>query len=83
MAFKHLKIGKAPSPSEVYAEMILASGDVGKGVLMEHCQKVLNGKGMPADWSTSVAMPLFEGKIDIMDYGMCRGVKLPQHGTFV
>ena len=28
-AFKHLKIGKAPGSTEVYPEMILASGDVG------------------------------------------------------
>ena len=27
--FKHIKIGKAPRPSEAYAKMILASGDVG------------------------------------------------------
>ena len=25
-AFKHFEIGKAPGPSEVYAEMIIASG---------------------------------------------------------
>ena len=35
--FKHLKIGKAPGPTEVYVEMILASGDVGIRALMEHC----------------------------------------------
>ena len=33
--FKHLKNGNAPGPSYVYAEMILASGDVGIAVLME------------------------------------------------
>ena len=30
--FKHLKIEKAPGPSEVYAEMILDSGDIGISV---------------------------------------------------
>ena len=35
--FKHLKIGKAPVPSEAYAKMILASGDVGIRVLIELC----------------------------------------------
>ena len=34
-AFKHLTIGKAPGPSGVYAEIIVASGDVGIIVLME------------------------------------------------
>ena len=33
-AFKYLKIGMSPGPSEVYAEMILASGNVGIRVLM-------------------------------------------------
>ena len=31
-AFKYLKIGMAPRSSEFYAEMILASGDVGISV---------------------------------------------------
>ena len=40
-AFKHLKIGKAPGPSDVYAKMILASVDVRFGVLMEPSQNIL------------------------------------------
>ena len=48
--FKHLKIGMAAGPSDVYAEMILASGDVGIRVLMEPCHKMLDGKGMPEDY---------------------------------
>ena len=36
-AFKYLKIGKTPGPTDVYAEMILASEDIGIRVLMEHC----------------------------------------------
>ena len=34
VAFKHLKIEMAPAPTEVYAEMILASGGVGIRVLI-------------------------------------------------
>ena len=63
-AFKYLKIGKVPGPTEkgawanrerclgqqrkvpgpteVYVEMILASGDVGIRALMEHCQRILD-----------------------------------------
>ena len=58
-AFKYLKIGKAHGPTEVYAEMILASGDVGIRVLMELCHRTLDGKGITADWSTSVTIPIF------------------------
>ena len=61
-AFKYLNIGKAPGTTEVYVRMILASGDVGNRILIEHCQKILDGKRMPADWATSVAIPIFKGK---------------------
>ena len=33
-AFKHLKVEKAPGPSEDYVEMIQARGDVGIRILM-------------------------------------------------
>ena len=76
-ASKYLKIGKAPGPSEVYTEIILASRVVGITVLMELCHRILDGKGMPAaDWATSVEIPIFKGKGDIMNCGMHRGVKL-------
>ena len=56
--------------------MIPASGDVGIRVLMELCHRILDGKGMPADWATSVAIPIFKGKGDIINCGKYRGVKL-------
>ena len=74
--FKHLKIGKASEPSDDYAEMILASGDVGIIVLMELCLNIIDGKLVPADWATSVAFPILKGKGD-MKCGMHRGVLLP------
>ena len=77
--FKHLKIGKAPGPSEIYAQMILARGDVGIRALMEQCQRIQDGKGMRADWATSLANPMFKGKGNIMNCGMYRGVKLLEH----
>ena len=61
-AFKHLRIEKAPGPSDVYAEMIQASGDVGIRVLMELCQRILDGNWIPADWATSVAIPILKEK---------------------
>ena len=73
--FKYLKIGKAPGPTDVYAEMILASGDVGIRVLMEHCHGILDGKGMPDDWAASVAIPILKGNGDIINCGMSRSVR--------
>ena len=59
--------------------MILASGDVGNIVLMELCQRVLDEKGLSADWATSAAIHIFKGKLDIMNCGMHRVVTLVEH----
>ena len=45
IAIKVMKPGKAAGTPEVCAE-ISASGVVGVGVMVELCQRVLNGKGM-------------------------------------
>ena len=47
VAIEALKPGKAAGPSEVCAEMISASREVGISVMMKLHQHVLNGKGMP------------------------------------
>ena len=49
-AFKHLEIGKVPGQSEINAETILAIGDIEIRVVMELCQRLQDGKGMPADY---------------------------------
>ena len=66
-AFKHLKIGRAPRPSEVYAKVILAIGNVGNIMLIVLFQRILDGKGMPADWATCVAIPIPKEKGDIIN----------------
>ena len=64
IAIKVMKIGKAAGPSEVWAEMISVSGEVGVSVMVELGQHVLNGKGMPNEWQKSALVPIFEGKGD-------------------
>ena len=63
--FKQLKIGKTPGSSEVNAETIPASGDVGIEILMEPYRRTLDGNGMLADRATSVAIPIIYGKGEI------------------
>ena len=70
-------------PTEVYAETILASGNLRIRVLMKLCQRILDGKGMSATWVTSVAISIFKGKRDIMICGMCRRVRLLEHAIKV
>ena len=57
IAVKVMKPGKAARPSEVCAE-ISASGEVGVSVMVELCQRVLDGKGMPDEWQTNVLVPI-------------------------
>ena len=61
-AMLEMQAGKAVGPSEVSTEMIAASGDVGIRVMMELCQRLLDGKGMPEEWKISVVTPIFNGK---------------------
>ena len=56
--------------------MIVASGKIGIGVMVELCQGVLDGRGIPDEWALSIVVPIFKGKGDAMS---CRGVKLLQH----
>ena len=46
---------------------------------MELCQRVLDGRGMPDEWKTSVIVPIFKGKGDVMSCGSYRRVKLLEH----
>ena len=78
-AMGEMKAGKAAGPSGVSVEMIVASGEIGISVMMELCQGVLDGRGMPNDWALSVVIPIFKGKGDAMSCGAYRGVKLLEH----
>ena len=68
-AIQSMKSRKATGPSEVSVEMIIASGEIGVKVMMELCQRVLDGRGMPDEWKTSVIVPIFKGKGDVMSCG--------------
>ena len=82
-AMNKIKLGKAAGPSEVNMDMIMANGKFGVGVLNKLRQRVLDGKGMSEEWKTSVVVPIFKGKGDVMDYGIYRGVKLLEHAIKV
>ena len=48
--------------------------------MLQLCQRVLDGKGIPDEWKTSVVVPIFQGRGDVMNCGSYRGVKLLEHG---
>ena len=77
---RKMKQGKAARLSEVATEMIASGGRIAKEVMLQPCQRVLDGKGIPNEWKTSVVVPIFKGKGDVMNCGSYRGVKLLEHG---
>ena len=78
-AIQSMKSRKATGTSEVSVEMIVASGEIRVKVMMELCQRVLDGRGMPDEWKTSVIVPIFKRKGDVMSCGSYRGMKLLEH----
>ena len=59
--------------------MILASGDIAIRILIELCQKILDGKRITEDWVTSVAIPIMNGRGVVINCGMYTGGKLIEH----
>ena len=71
--------GKAPGPSEVSLELIVASRGLGIQVMAEICWKVLDGFEMPAEWALCVVVPIFKGKGDIRTCSCYVAVKILEH----
>ena len=59
-AMNKMKLGEAAGPSEVNKDMIIASGQFGVRVIKKLCQRMLDGKGMPEEWKTSVVIPIIK-----------------------
>ena len=78
-AMQKMKSGKATGPFEESVKMIVASGEIGVIVMMELCQRVLDGGEMLDELKTSVIVPIFKGKGDVMSCGTVREVKLLEH----
>jgi len=79
-ALKKINQGKAAGLSEISTEMIMASGKIGDDMMMQRCQQVFDGNVIPDEWKTSVVVPIFNEKGDVMNCGSYRGVKLLEQG---
>ena len=78
-ALQKMKSGKATRPSEVSLEIIVTSGKIWVKVMMELCQRILNGRGMSDEWKANVIVPIFKEKGDEMSCGSSRELKLLEH----
>ena len=51
--------------------------------MVEICEKVLDGFGMPAEWALGIVVPIFKGKDDIRNCSCYRAMKLLEYGMKV
>ena len=68
-AMQKMKSRKTTGPYEGSVEMIVASGENGVKVMMELCQRVLDGREIPD--ATSVIVPIFKGKSSLLSILLC------------
>ena len=78
-----MKQRKAAGLSEVTTEMIAAGGRIAEEVMLQLCQRVLDEKGIPNEWKTSVVVPIFKRKGDVLNCGSYRRVRDLKHGMKV
>ena len=73
-AMGEMKTGKAAGLSEVSVEMIVGSREIRIGVIEELCQGVLNGRGMPDEWTECCGAD-FQGERGCNELWAYTGVK--------
>ena len=78
-AINKMKLGKAAGPSKVNKDKIMASGKFGVGVIKRLCTRILDNEDMPQEWKTSVVVPIFKGRRDLMGCEAYTEVKLLKH----
>ena len=51
-------------------------------IIKKLCQKIVDGEDMPEElWKTSIVVPIFKGKRNVINCGAYRKVKLLEHAT--
>ena len=74
-----MKLGKAPSPSDVVTEMLKASPDVWSEMIADLTNSIIHDNTMPSEWNDSIIISLYKGKVEALDRGNYRGLKLTEH----
>ena len=75
-ALKKMKKGKAPGPSGIIVEMILAAGDELLASIAHLTNRIICESTIPEDWDLSYIVNCFKGKGDALERGNFRGLKL-------
>ena len=56
---RKMKQEKVVGLFKVTTKMIVAGGRIAEEVMLQLCQQVLDGKGIPDEWKTSIVVPIF------------------------
>jgi len=82
-ALKKMKRHKAPGLSGLTAEMIQATEGIGTQWLLDLCNGIVTEGCIPEDWKSSVILPIYKWKGDVMECGSYTGIKLLEHAMRV
>ena len=77
-AISQMKAGKAPGPSGIVVEMIRAAGDMGASMIRDLAVAIIRDGKVPSDWEQSFIVCLYKGKVDALERGNYRGLKLTE-----
>ena len=74
-----MKLGKAPGPSGIVAEMLKASSDVCSEMIADLTNSIIRDNTMPSVWNDIIIISLYKGKGEALVRGNYRGFKLTEH----
>ena len=82
-AMKAMKTDKAPGPTGMQVESLLALGEEGVSWLTEIFNKIWQAESIPKDWESSSLIPIFKNKGSASECSNYRGIKLFEHAMKV
>ena len=82
-AISKMKFGKAAGPSNIVAEHLKASGEIGIKLITDLANAMIRGEQAPQDWEHSFIVNCYKGKGDALLRGNYRGLKLLDQGMKV
>ena len=77
-AISQMKVGKAPGPSGIVAEMIRAASDMGASMICDLAVAIFRDGKVLSDWEQSFIVCLYKGKGDALERGNYRGLMLTE-----
>ena len=78
-----MKEGKAAGPSVIVVKIIKAAESIGVDELTDLFNRVSKEGHIPEDWKSSLRIPVYKGKEDLMECGLYRAIKLLEHSVMV